>query len=98
MKKIGDAAFAACRSMREIFIPHGLTDIGSAAFPDCRSLPPVVIGKNVVRIGGGAFSGTGCKLVVPDDHPHFKFEDGILYSKDGKELLLFFATSIFSFS
>ena len=87
LKRIGSGVFQGCENLREIVIPDSVTDIGFAVFLGCRSLPPVVIGKNVVRIGGGAFSGTGCKLVVPDDHPNFKFEDGILYSKDGKELL-----------
>lgn len=87
LKRIGSGAFEDCENLREIVIPDSVTDIGFAVFLGCRSLPPVVIGKNVARIGGGAFSGTGCKLVVPDDHPHFKFEDGILYSKDSKELL-----------
>ena len=87
LKRIGSGVFQGCENLREIVIPDSVTEIGFAAFLGCRSLPLVVIGKNVVRIGGGAFSGTGCKLVVPDDHPYFKFEDGILYSKDGKELL-----------
>ncbi len=87
LKWIGSGAFRGCVNLREIVIPDSVTDIGSGVFLGCSSLPPVAIGKNVVRIGGGAFSGTGCELIVPDDHPHFKFEDGILYSKDGRVLL-----------
>ncbi len=87
IETIGMEAFLNCASLSEINIPDSVTGIGSRAFYGCRSLPPLTIGKRLQHISGNTFSGTRCDLTVPDDHPFFRFEDGILYSKDGSELI-----------
>ncbi len=79
---IGAKAFQDCTNLSEINLPDSVTEIDGEAFLGCRSLPPLTIPRDLHIILGGAFTGTGCRLTVPDDHPCFRFEDGILYTKD----------------
>jgi len=85
IETIGMEAFRNCVNLSELNLPDSVTGIGFRAFFECRSLPPITLGKRVRGIQGNAFF--GCRLTVPDDHPFFHFEDGILYSKDGSELI-----------
>ena len=86
IETIGEDAFLNCANLSELNLPDSLTRIGSRAFQGCRSLP-LTFGKHLQTIHGNAFSGTRCALIVPDDYPFFRFEDGILYSKDGSKLI-----------
>ncbi len=89
IERIEEKAFIYCTNLSEFNLPDSVISIGSRAFEGCRSLPPITLGKRLQYISGGAFTGTRCALAVPDDHPAFRFEDGILYSKDedGSELI-----------
>ena len=89
IERIEEKAFIYCTNLSEFNLPDSVISIGSRAFEGCRSLPPLTLGKRLQYISGGAFTGTHCALTVPDDHPAFRFEDGILYSKDedGSELI-----------
>ena len=87
IETIGMEAFRNCVNLSELNLPDSVVSIGERAFFGCRSLPPLTLGKRLQRIAGGAFTGTRCVLTVPDDHPAFRFEDGILFSKDGSELI-----------
>jgi len=87
IETIGMEAFRNCVNLSELNLPDSVTGIGFRAFFGCRSLPPLTLGKRLRHIACGAFTGTRCALAVPDDHPFFRFEDGILYSKDGSELI-----------
>ncbi|MBR4718608.1 MAG: leucine-rich repeat domain-containing protein, partial [Lentisphaeria bacterium] len=82
IREIGAAAFSGCANLSEINLPDSVTKIWNRAFLGCRSLPPLMIGRQLVTVEAGAFTGTGCRLTVPDDHPSLRFENGILYSKD----------------
>ena len=85
IETIGMEAFRNCVNLSELNLPDSVTGIGFRAFFGCRSLPPITLGKRVRGIQRNAFF--GCRLTVPDDHPFFRFEDGLLYSKDGSELI-----------
>ena len=54
--KIGNSAFAYCRSLTSVTIPDSVTKIGGYAFRDCSSLTSVTIPDSVTEIGSGAFS------------------------------------------
>ena len=82
IERIDVDAFRGCHLLCAINLPDSLTGIGDLAFYGCRSLTPLTIGRQVTDIGGGAFTGTRCDLTVPNDHPAFRFENGILYLKD----------------
>ena len=55
--KIGDRAFAGCKSLKTIILPERMMSIGARAFSGCDSLTEVVLPNSVTRIGDAAFSG-----------------------------------------
>ncbi|MCX4317977.1 MAG: leucine-rich repeat domain-containing protein, partial [Lachnospiraceae bacterium] len=57
VKKIEDWAFLDCRSLKNIYIPEGLTEIGEGAFADCTHLRNVKLPKNMEKITDSIFSG-----------------------------------------
>lgn len=83
---IEDAAFAYS-SLEYITLPDSMKTIGEDAFRGCYKLFRFKISKNVEKIGAGAFVNTeGLQLSVDSNNQHFKYEDGVLYSKDGSVL------------
>ena len=53
---IGDHAFAVCRGLTSITIPHSVTSIGRYAFNACSGLTSITIPNSVISIGYQAFS------------------------------------------
>ena len=52
---IQDRAFAGCKSLTSVVIPHSVTSIGYEAFSGCKSLTSIVIPNSVTIIEGRAF-------------------------------------------
>ena len=88
---IGDNAFLACRKLTDIDSPNNLKVIGALAFGACSGLSGIIIPGEVDAIGEGAFSGcSGLKSInVNVDNKTFKDINGIVFSKDEKELLIY---------
>ena len=86
---IGDFAFDGCHALARINIPEGVTSIAHMSFKDCVSLTEISIPKSLIHIDGTAFAGcTGLTdMVIDPDNGSFRFEDGVLYTKDGKKLI-----------
>ncbi len=86
-----DGAFAECPQLANVRLPENLTHLGRGAFAMCASLSPVTIPANVTEIGDGAFFGCAKmrEILVSSQSPHFKSEDGVLLSADGKTLIQF---------
>lgn len=65
--------------------------IGNNAFNSCSALESVTIGKDVNKIGQGAF--TNCQFietfVVDIQNSNYVAKDGVIFTKDGKNLLLY---------
>jgi len=95
---IGDNAFLGCRSLLNIDIPDSTTTIGTLAFAACSGLTSVVIPREVRTIGEGAFSGCSGLIAINVDigNSIYKDIDGIVFSKDEKELLLYPAGKMMS--
>lgn len=74
LKSIGHHAFSA-HADKEIALPASIETIGEDAFYS----NSYVEGYNMFGVE---------KISVPSDNAYFKVEDGALYSKDGKRLLL----------
>jgi hypothetical protein len=80
----------------EVIIPAAIngkpvTAIGAAAFEDCHSMVSVTIPSGVTVIGRRAF--TGCdslkKISVSAANRRYKDIDGVLFTRDGKMLLVY---------
>ena len=78
---IGADAFSECGSLREITIHAGVTSIGDDTISFTMS-------GNVISIGVGAFSGCSSlnEIRVASGNPEFCSVDGVLFSKNGKEI------------
>lgn len=87
---IGDRAFRNCGELTSVTLPEGVTTIGQFAFENCGKLTSVTIPKGVARIGGKAFA--GCAQIkhieVDADNSHFISIDGVVYTKNRKEVVV----------
>ncbi len=85
---IGSEAFDGCASLMAIDLPDGIKVIGERAFADCASLAEIHIPKSVLIIGAMAFR--GCKslngISVDEENASYRSVNGVLYTRDGKEL------------
>lgn len=89
MSAIPAACFKNCIKLSDIVIPEMVTTIGEESFLQCSSLTSVDIPASVTAINNSAFY--NCKGVteykVDSANESFKAVDGVLYSKDGKDLV-----------
>ena len=88
---IGKEAFSQCSSLSEIAIPDSVEEIGDRAFEWCVSLQDFFVPRGVKTIGREALPhGENSKLKKIDVSPEneaFCSVDGVLYTKDRKQLL-----------
>ena len=91
VKKISDGAFQNCTGITSIVIPDSVISIGGSTFSGCTSLAEIVIPDSVTSIGGYAFS--YCKslaeITVSPDNKNYSSVDGVLFNKDGSELIIY---------
>ena len=92
LRSIGDAAFADCTALTEFTLPDGIEEIGATAFANCSALATVKIsaGAKLFTLDQGSFG--GCPKItafqVEDGNSYLMSQDGILFDKSGKKLLL----------
>ena len=88
---IGSNAFGSCTSLTSITLPAGITGIGDFAFSGCTSLPSITIPASVTSIGSGTFAlcTSMTSIVVADRNPSFTAVDGVLYDKQGSQLICY---------
>ena len=91
LKEIGRDAFWSCFSLQEIVLPDGLEKINNSAFYRCMSLSSVYIPASVMNIGIDVWG--GCDnlndFYVNTNNPNYCAVDGVLFTKDRKELACF---------
>ena len=85
---IGKNAFTECVSLKHVTIPDRVSIIDDFAFHGCESLESIKLGRKVANVGSGVFD--ECFL-LSEAEVHYlnsviKAIDGVLYSKDGKNL------------
>lgn len=87
---IGKRAFQGCSSLTEIEIPEGVKSIGYAAFSSCNKLTTITLPASLTSFNGTALAGLSrlTEVKVADGNNSFKFENGILLSKDGKTMYM----------
>ena len=87
LRYIGAQAFFAS-PIEHITLPDSLETIGWRAFASTK-LTTVTVPKNVTLLGSGAFYGCTnlTEIQVAAGNSHFKSQDGVLFTLDGKTLL-----------
>jgi len=88
---IGWDSFRGCQILRSVTIPEGITGIDSFTFFDCNHLENVHLPKSMENFWGGCFAScNSLKAVTVDpDNPWFCSVDGVVYTKDQKELVFY---------
>ena len=83
-----NAAVFYHKSVVKATLAEGITRIGDEAFYDCYNMRSLSIPDSVTSIGGSAFHGcTKLGTIRLSENAAFTFENGGLYTKDGKTLL-----------
>ncbi len=84
-------AFYHCTSLTSVTIPNSVTSIGDMAFYNCTALTNVSISGSVTSIGAYAFGGCSALTTINVDESDEKYAslDGILFSKDMSELIIY---------
>ena len=86
---IMDDAFSMCTSLQDIVIPDNVTSIGKGAFTGCTA-KKFTIGRGLISIGQYAFRWTELEsFEVSPSNTAFISVDGVLFSKDIKELIYY---------
>ena len=87
--------FRSCSGLETIKLSNGLTSLKGNLFANCSSLKEIHIPSNIEVIGDYVFIDCSSltKITVADDNQNYKSVDGVLYTKDGKTLILYPAAS-----
>lgn len=96
---VGYEAFSGCSALTKAAFSETLSEIGSLAFENT-ALTTIDFGKNVKSVDATAFEGVKTleSVTVVDNNKNFSSEDGVLYNKKGKELVIFPAAKTGEFS
>ena len=87
---IGDRSFSYCYAITEMIIGKNVTGIGEDAFDSCEFLERITIPSSVTKIGNNALDSASLKQIIIDkENPNYMSIDGVLYSKDGKTLIMY---------
>ncbi len=91
VKSIAADAFNGCCSIKSVVIPESVTRIGDRAFCACRELESGAIPAGVASIGKGVFGWCNAlKLInVDSGNQAVALIDGVLYTKDRSELVMY---------
>ena len=88
---LGVEAFAECTALKSVTLSSALQEIHNYAFFECKALESIKIPAKVEAIGIGLF--IGCEklssITVDKGNSVLCAKDGVLYSKDMKELLVY---------
>ena len=90
IQTINQKLLQGCSSLTEIEIPEGVKSIGYAAFISCNKLTTITLPASLTSFNGTAIAGLSrlTEVKVADGNNSFKFENGMLLSKDGKTMYM----------
>lgn len=91
VKYWGDGVFADCASLTEVSLSKSFTSISCYAFKNCKSLKSITIPSKINKVYANSF--LGCEQLtdfkVSEASETLTEMDGVLYSKDKKNLVLY---------
>lgn len=83
-------AFYLCEKVTSVMLNQGLESLGDGVFQGCSGLTTLTIPSSVTSIGQGCFYCPNVKAVyVAEDNEVYQSTDGVLYRKDGSELIYY---------
>ena len=90
IQTINQRLLQGCSSLTEIEIPEGVKSIGYAAFSSCSKLTTITLPASLTSFNGAAIARLNrlTEIKIADGNNSFKFENGILLSKDGKTMYM----------
>lgn len=90
IQTINQRLLQGCSSLTEIEIPEGVKSIDYAAFSSCNKLTTITLPASLTSFDGTALVGLSrlTEVKVADGNNSFKFENGMLLSKDGKTMYM----------
>ena len=90
IQTINQRLLQGCSSLTEIEIPEGVKSIGYAAFSSCSKLTTITLPASLTSFNGTVLAGLSrlTEVKVADGNNSFKFENGMLFSKDGKTMYM----------
>ncbi|MBP0960173.1 MAG: leucine-rich repeat protein, partial [Oscillospiraceae bacterium] len=80
ISKIDEYAFFECKSLSEIVIPEGVTEIGYASFMNCKNLKEITIPDSVISTGELSFFSCPNIVVTYKGKTYTYAEIGDLYN------------------
>ena len=86
-----NGAFYGCAELREVKFDRALSFIGDAAFGECSTLTSVTLPASVQYIHSEAFYADISlrEILTAEGNESYQSRDGVLYSADGKTLVLY---------
>ena len=89
--RIAGSAFNGCAKLTGVTLHEGITKIENVVFEGCDGLTEVTLPATLTSLGNGAFDNCAglTSVTVADGNTEFSSENGVLYSKDKTELLLY---------
>lgn len=94
LEEVGYLAFRLCVSLGSIALPDSVHTIGEGAFMRCDSLTSFTIPASLKDFNQSIIESCGAlaSLEVSAQNTNYKSIDGVLFSADGKTLLLYLST------
>ena len=87
---IGDSAFSGCYKLADVTISDGVKKLGKCVFAGCDALTSLEIPASVEEMSGAI---AACKnlttISVAPENAYYCVQDGVVYSKDGKDLVVY---------
>ena len=96
---IGYEAFSGCTALADVKLSETTSEIGDYAFANTK-IETIEFGKNINSVGVNSFLNASKlkSFVVVDKNKTYSAVDGVLYNKDGNELVIFPAAKTGTFN
>lgn len=90
LEKIATGAFMYCSGLTSIKLPSTLVSVAGYAF-DGTNITSLTLPASLTTVDGYSFARMGYleEFIVENDNPTLKAVDGVLFSKDGKSLIIY---------
>ncbi len=86
---LDSSCFEGCTSLTSVTLPDRLTGLSFDCFKGCASLTSITIPDSVTSLDSTCFSGCTSltEINIGANNPQYRSLDGIVYNKDGTELI-----------